>query len=719
MINISNKDFFDPDIIKVFDGIAGGGKTSEARNRLNAAGVKFLHCTSTNKLKKDIYERFGGDCATIAGGLFHTVDGVFFDSQKEVAFTTVVIDEILQTDRRALAWADNNRGAVNIIICTDTEQTLTQNGGNAMLEEFREFCKLPYVCYCHTDYSYRPVNDETRKLYNFCYEHAGDDYPLYYKLKKKFRNITFQEMPFNADDIYICHTNDIEEYLFAEHHIENRYDLELIPKGSIASKGTRAPEKYPILPQKKASRYQSGYLQPANIGTVTRYQGSEVNPGHTLYYLVEPFSRVTNREFYTMVTRAKDARDICIVTCEVPRDEDLLTFNGKPIKARGLMTLPDDFEMLDGMSIKEYARDFKKYIYVSSEELEHINKSLKDTSDIHYTGAIYDYKPIFREPDAEKKKKKVSMHTLINKEPALQAEHMNAFLRSFERAQRMRHKYATVDVDNIRTPLNLDVQTTDWNPKHYQYGIDLYASYPHCFKFGKLPDGRKFYPATGEEQDDPLHTTIQTDGVDFYLAWTPIFSALGVVVTGDLVRYMQANTLHFLAYYLGSSPAIENSKTADYLMKQAYTSVESKKELKEIHYGYMQKKYLEPIEEDGDTKAYFINETQRTELLMCAIQSTQALTIAKIKKTIYGSITEGRQYVDCLYFNTVEDIQTIGDRVREAIPEFDFRIFKNDGDCRTNDKPILYKTYQELKTRAEIKRDRDRERMRRKRAERD
>ena len=704
--------FFNNRKIKIYDGKGGTAKSTNVTKMLNYYKKEFGRYTSTNKLKRDAIARFGGHCYTIAGGLFRTVDGVFFDSEKPPEFDTVVIDEILQTDSRVLDWIDKNVGKVNIIICTDTRQMLSQNCGTAFLAKFKEFCTRPDVVYTRLDYSYRPVNERTRLLYNYCYDRVEEDIPLYRIMKKKFRNIAFQQMPFNPTDTYICHTNDIEEYLYSEFHIENRYDLPLIPKGNIASRELKNPEKYPILPQNKVGFKNIGYLQPENIGTVTRYQGSEVLPGNTLYYIVESFSKVENREFYTMVTRAKNMDDIVIVTCKVPRDEILTSFNQKPIKRKETYKLPDDYKTPSGTDFGEYSQDktIKRSIVVDRAVLSQIEDTIQDTPDVHYSGIAYNGRILTDKPP-EPKTNQTTMKTLLNKEPELGNEFMGAFIKTFERAQCGRHRGADAPIDRVRGPLNLDHHPIFVNQRSaetkFGYGLDLYSSYPHCMKYGKMPDGRKFYAADGTESYDPFHTDIETGMVDFYMLWSPEYGNLGEIATGDLVKFLQSHARGVLAYYLGSCPVLEDSRTGEYLIEQAYKSVESKKALKDIHYGYMQKPYLEPIHKKrtGEVEAYCINPNQNFELVMCAIQSEQALRIQKVRYEIYGTLERGHQFVDCLYFNTDRDIQELGDNLRTVIPDFDFRIFKNTNDKKTVEKPILYRTYEPLKTRAEIKKE--------------
>ena len=110
-------------------------------------------------------------------------------------------------------------------------------------------------------------------------------------------------------------------------------DDELICKGSIASKPPKDLHKYPILSQLQAERMKSqAYLQLANIGSITRYQGSEVTDKQKLYYIITLDSRITNREWYTVVSRCWTLDSIVIVIANRQTKEKLKTFNNRKIK---------------------------------------------------------------------------------------------------------------------------------------------------------------------------------------------------------------------------------------------------------------------------------------------------------------------------------------------------------------------------------------------------
>lgn len=718
-LGVESSVFFNNKIIKVYDGIAGSAKSTNVTTMLRDAGVSFGRYTSTNKLKRDAFDRFGGDCYTIAGGLFESDDGEFFTAEKGVKYDAVIIDEILQTDRRVLEWASSHVGLVNIIICTDSRQMLVKGTGERFLEQFKDFCKRPDVLYTKLNKSFRPANEATAKHYSYCYERAEGDRDLYKVYKGHLPSIPFEKMEYDPENVYICHTNEIEEYLYSAFNIDQRYDLPLIPKGKIASKPPVHPEKYPIMPQSKATKnHVYAYFQPENIGTVTRYQGSEVEQGHKLYFLVEKNSVIVNREFYTMLTRAKDFHDIVLVYCDIPKDTALTTYNGYPVKKASYMVIDENTVLDDGSTIGDHINPGEKSIKIPASEYYKILDNLQDTETEHYTSIICEGKHVGMS-DVSAAETKVSIHSLLKKDPALRNEHANAFFRKLEESQLTSMEFFGARICNAIAP-----DRTDYIPdinagrceRKFKYGIDLYSAYPHCFALGAIPDGRTFTPGADDKwrrEARPADASM----VDYYITWDANYTGVGTVCTGDFVRFMQKNDPNhrFPCFYLGSFPRLKSCRTADYLIKESYRSKESKANVKQIRYGVLRWQYLQEITgANNQIEGYCLTDSYRYEHLMCAIVSELALTMMKLRKAIYGDIRHGRQKVDCLYFNTTEDITALGDRLRKVIPGYDFRIFDYSEKMRTDEEVVLYQTYAPLKTAREI--DNEKRKERRKRA---
>jgi len=172
---ISNKDFLDKNKVKIITGIAGSAKSSNIHSILDSAGIQYMRTTSTHRLRADAERRFNMKCHTIAGGLFFNDDGRFFTGERSPTFSTVVIDEILQTDRRVFDWCRAYVGICNIIITTDEKQMLSVGCGDGMVDELRA---LPNEIDCvvvELKKSYRPVNDITERLYAAMYNSVDSE----------------------------------------------------------------------------------------------------------------------------------------------------------------------------------------------------------------------------------------------------------------------------------------------------------------------------------------------------------------------------------------------------------------------------------------------------------------------------------------------------------------------------------------------------------------
>lgn len=701
IFNVSRETWLDPRKVKILDGIAGSAKSSTLDVFFKAENVEYTRLTSTNKLKRDALERYGGTVYTIAGGLFTNEDGVFYIEEREIEAKTVVIDEVLQTSPRVFEWVRRHVGKVNIIICTDSRQMLTPIGGLTMLEKFNELKGEPFSEVIELTETKRAVNDYSRKLFNFCYYHVGDDFPLFGYLKKTMEKITgLENIDYDPRNAYICHTNDIEKYIYDVWNLYNAYDLELIPKGGIASKAIEVSDKYPITPQKLTNRRTKSYYQIANVGTVIRYQGTEVLQGRKLYFIVEDFSRVDNREFYTMLTRCKDCRDIIIVTVKVPRDEELTSFNGKPIKEKATAQLDGNTELEDGTTLAEHINGKTINYKILAKEL----RNIQDTDKAYFARdrAYIDGKFIKSDFVGDREKPKLTMQGLLNKDSEIKCGYMNSFLKTFERVQ---NELKDDFVDTIRPATVkewLDVFEAGKTRTEFAYACDLFSAYSYVLNYGDIPAGHDFTPRPDTLADNLYNTTIEADPdkVDFYMYTGTKLFAFGTILTGNLVRYAQERTT-LPAVYIGSVQRLERCKMGETLIKKACDSVESKAEVKGVHYGYLEKSYLQGLDyENGEASAYVINKENNNQLLMVAIKSELALVTLKIREAVNGDINKKPVCVDCVYFDTDEDITAVGDRIREAIPNYDFRI--HDPNDKTK---VFYQTYENLKTRAEKRKE--------------
>ena len=286
--------------------------------------------------------------------------------------------------------------------------------------------------------THRPVTKETEDLYYESYRDSNNDgFGLFQKLMKDTPVMTFNNLEFSENDIYITHTNQLEDDLYKRFDLSNRYDLELIPKGTISSREIKRVESYPILPQLRTKNTPFlGYFQQSNVGTVIRYQGSEVYPDQKLYYLVTRSSRPNDREIYTLITRMKDIRSLIIVECPEDINQPLVSFNGceivtdeKLILESGETVKVDASGNVDARCTTEVPIDTMTKEIFQQKLLEH-NADAPDGK--IYTTIIYNgerYTSRSFDDAAPAPKLKVSLTNLLNKDQFLKCYKMNQILR--------------------------------------------------------------------------------------------------------------------------------------------------------------------------------------------------------------------------------------------------------------------------------------------------
>ena len=416
MINffgIENDDFLNSSYVKVIDGIAGSAKSTNCDAILKEAGIEYGRYTSTNRLKRDAIARFGGHVDTIAGGLFNTCDGVFYSSEKEVPFDTVVIDEILQADPRVFNWIDHHVGHVNIIVCTDSNQMLAPSGADVMRTRFVNLITDRKCIYARLTKSYRPRDYETSKYFTECFDAVSDNFDLFEEYKKRHDVLHIHNIEFNVNDVFITHTNECERSVYSLWNLYNRTDAELIPKGVLARDDTADPSKYPIVSQSDVKRGINAYIQIGTVGSPTRYQGSEVKCKQNLYFIFQTGARVSNREWYTVVTRCWSVSSIKLVEIELPRVDTLTltSFNGAPVLKKTTPILEKTPEL------DELLKDREK---ISAEESGDLAKlTTTRPGEYNIPGRFYYDGHLIEMTREIKKTCKTSCASLLKREPEL------------------------------------------------------------------------------------------------------------------------------------------------------------------------------------------------------------------------------------------------------------------------------------------------------------
>lgn len=667
----------------IIDGIAGSAKTSTVVKFLQSARVPYLHTTSTNKLRNNIRDRFGGNPQTVAAALFDNEDGWFYKAGKDTDERIIIIDEILQTSPKIFQWIRDNCDHHLIIVCTDSKQMLSPGGGSACLRELEKLKAdntMKNLAVISMTDSLRPLDWNTKQWYETGYDAEPDEIDLFPELIKTVTayNINdLHDLAYNSADAFIVHDNHSERLLYDINNLRGRYDLDLIQKGSISATEPKDPARYPIMPQEDAvKRPFCGYWQISNIGTVIRFQGTET--GKRIFFICRHGAKVTNRECYTMITRARSIDNIIIVfysdrTRDIPQ---LRTFCGKPIlKSQVLEVNPDIIVLPSDVP----------------QMLQNANSNAQTTG-VWYTCAAQNGHII--KPD-KKQDNKVTFESLIRKEPELELQRPNMFYHQCERVI-LQYK-----IDNINAPANMDALTFQWHSaEQYQYCLDLYSSYPHCIYNRGLPDGRT-YSSNPQEGHCKIYMTISA-----------AFGQPGMIIFEPLYNLLHDDCNYTDAVCIGSCDFM-STKTGEYLYNAAHHTQESRQSIHGLHYGYMARQYYEGIRFNkyGKPDAYIVSPRNLLFLSFCAIQSEQAYIMCLLKRAIYGNTQQGKTYADSLYFDPIRS----GEDLAAAVPGYYFRIYKNAP--RGEEKEIVWSNCPDLPTAKQMRNERNKLRRRAKRNE--
>lgn len=685
IFDISDNVFLDNAKIKIIDGIAGAGKSSIIDDFFKQKSLSYMRCTSTNRLKRDAEKRYKIPCYTIASGLFRNENGAFYSTEKQavdIGFQHVVIDEILQADIRIIKWLYHNIGKLNIVITTDTAQMLSPKSGKRFLKEFETLCKSEHVVYrCLTE-TKRARDIETQALYKVFYGKVNDDIPLPKSTLKDYKTINIKDMQFDPKDVYITHTRIIEDRLYRHFHIAMRDDIDRIPKAFLASRPPQDLTQYPCFSQLQAENTKSNrYTQASNIATPTRYQGSEVKTGQTLYYIITPKSRITAREFYTVFTRCWTKDSLVIVIDDTGEDETIKEFFNKPVKTEVLYNIQAEDE--ENLIINEDGSIDKKSI-------ERIIKTKTPPEDHIFSekAVVYDkeVRTIYPKKQKEKGRNAFTLTSLTDREEVFDYGFMGKVYRTLERHE----------IDRIK-PIAYKNKDRDI----FSYEIDLFSAFPTILCKEYLPIDGDFYLEESEEL------------MNFYLY-------NGCIVTDIIKKVIPPFELE----YLFSTDKQQGCKLGQKLYDMAHDTIETKAKVKKMNYGIWRWHYLE---EHKAYDCYILHPDYTKELVMVAINSVlYALMIG------LATITkEGYSKVDAWHYNNYSDTEEIKRYMKEEWPEFDYRIkdltcyfipeFARDFETVQNltedelEPRILYQTYDDLRTNAEKKKEQARERDRRRR----
>lgn len=666
MFGISDDDLLSNGI-KIIDGIAGGAKSSKIDYFFKSNDIEYQRLTSTNRLSKDASIRYNMPVKTIAAGLFTNNGGNFYTGPKSPESKYVVIDEILQTNTRVIDWCLDNADTTDIIITTDSRQLLAPENADIMQEAFDKLKYNPNVIYKNVTKTLRARNKKTEKLYNQFYELA--DQPVTFSAKgliETFENvIDYKDMEYDPHNAYITHDNLTEDYLYRDKEFCSNPNLDLIPKGYLASNTPKDLTKYPLLSQIEANRtHITAYTQVMNVGSAVRFQGSEVTDTQKLYFLIQPDSVVSARELYTVITRMWDINSFVIVLVDTPVKYTLTTFKDKPVKKHKYLLLNEDHntEIISEKSMNKMLAEY-------------------DTDEYYYDRTVirnYKGKALYKcnknIDNVIVKSNKQTAGSLARRDSALKYSYMDEV-------------YSVLDNHNLDhlTCIQAGGRTKD------KFEADIYSAYPTIMKHENMPiDGML-------KLDGP-----HDDMINFYVYKGKDYFTPDSIITDDMNEYITSNNIGETEY-LFSTPCKKGCMVGDVLYAKAFDTVESKKDIKDIHYGYYQKPYLEL---SFDRSCYVKHETHIYGLFICHIFSQLLYYMLKVKDAINGTSI----YVDAVEFSCYDD--SVAKTIRSTLPDyFDFRIKENpinekfytvmpDGTWVETDR-ILYQTYSNLKTKSE------------------
>lgn len=653
----------------VIAGPAGTAKSSKTHAFLESRGESYERGTSSHALRRDAAERYNMEVKTIAAGWFKTVNMQHYAEMKPPASKYIVLDEVLQTTPKifeyANEFADENH---TIIMLTDSHQLLAPENEERMMDAFNDYISQDDVLYIELEGTLRARDDETRELYDAFYNKAlSGEMMSVNQLSKMFKVVDFDSVCYESDKLFITHTKEIETFLYKKWNLSARHDLELIGKGRIASKDKFDPYKYPIMSYAEAEsgRIQS-HLEVANLGTTTRMQGRETSEG--TYFFVEANSKISMRELYTMITRNWYASKIVIVIVNIERKEKLTTFKGLPIKREAFLTIESDETHI--VSDKEMKAIFEAHpdsltTYYNKDIVlcKHNPKivAYATSSKKFKPGQLYYSKKLNLTLDEKpiENSRKSSAGSLIRKDATMNFSYCDEMYSILDGIDGVRHLYGTHKM-NAR--------------KNCKYQVDIYSAYMAVLSNCYMP------------ADGFISYEYDSDMINVYCYEGTVLTNKSLI-TDDLKDYVEEKGIGTCTY-LFSVPRQEGSLLGSMLKAKAYKSIEDKKSLKDIHYGYYQKKYLEL---SSDKSCYIINESHKYEILMVVILSTLLYYMMRLSDEINGKYI----CIDAVHFDDLEN-DTI-DKIKAVLPSwFDWRIKDNEADF------TVYQTYADLKTKSEV-----------------
>lgn len=682
---ISDADLLDKNKIKIISGIAGSGKSQSAVDNLRRLGVNFCLASFSNALKFAAADRFKCDTDTICGLAFENYPHPRYAEKDVTEYDAVILDEILLDGIDCLKWIKSHAtGKVNIIALTDDRQMLQAENGKAVIKAFDKLCKQKNVIYVETTKTYRAKNDETRAMYDELYNLNSDQLFTISQAMNLFKCdlVKFDDISYNRNNTYICHSNRIEHEVYKRYGLCNRYDIDLIPKNHIARDRNVDVSKYPICDQITATdKKLTAYVQAANCATPTRFQGREVEVGDDLYFIVEKDSLFTGRELYTVGTRAKDIKSIHIAMVEVSDYRDPVDIKGIKVVEASRLNIPDyseNYMQTNSISMWKFLKEHgDKSVYYYDDYVMSDNKvvlSTISTSKLNGMGAtVTNEKGVFTiEFNKSRPGARKSIKSITKKDPSMHFDFMPKVYSIINDA---------VKIPRINNPKGC-------NKNQFQRLCDLRSAFPTILNFADMPSAGFIY----EQYDKDL--------LNFY-----IYEG-DVVTNGSLITEELADKLGNSRYVFSTSKQV-GCELGRYTYTQSKISKEKKAKINhDFKWGILYRSYYDKkvVCKDGVRSQKYVKcKENNLELVACALWSKLCLIMIEAIESMgekkFVVVTDGIYYTS--------------DKMPK-LPEWcDYRIddlilnraLGKDGEKYGH---IIYKTYDDLKTNNQIKNQKER-----------
>lgn len=679
-MGIKEKDMLDNRKIKVIDGIAGSGKSSGLHRWLAERGIDYLRCTSSRLLARDASDRYQMPVKTIASGLFKKQPNgwFFYENPVDPEQTTIVIDEVLQTDPAVLAWATSHRCKCNIFITCDSEQCLSPKNEAQMKESFFEFIKNPKVVYVSVEETRRATDDLTSKWYQAAYMAAKEeDTSAFKRSEGKLPHIRYDELFYSDDHVYIPYTTEIERDLFQRFELYHHYDGALVPKGNL--RGTvrqyANPRNYSILPQIDAEEGVTSYWQLRNVATVQRLQGTEVEPNQKCFFIMDRGSFINQRTWYTVITRCKDIRSLVICVRdknEVPTT--LETYNDAPVK-KMQWYVANDFADSDGRRIEEMI-DENGFITDTDFWDQLVRKIQENQTTAYRTSAVIVGDRVVRLKGKDDEPQRLNIIKELKKAGLYNFSYIDKLYRLYEAAQ---HDYGTkiaaapfisptlARLDRKRLTIFDGRDYWQLNDhKEYEYMVDLKAAYPTILS--EVP-----IPVDGQISIDP-----DAYGLRLFVGYCDYLPD-GCVLTEPLKDFIDRGNRHMSVEwkYLCTVPFLQGCQLGDKLLKYYKGTLRQYNLAHNIYWGVLEKAYIRPWAWEDDKPTLYIKEPDAIYApIMIAIRSGLALKLLQLKDLLLNDLTAGATNADQLYFDSTLSPEQMAKMINQMYPTLQYRLYR-------------------------------------------